>query len=473
MSSLGTSENPLRVAIIGSGPSGFYAAEALLKNKQGLIVKVDMFERLISPHGLVRGGVAPDHQKIKSVVKVYDRIASHENFRYFGNVEFGSDVTHDDLVEYYHQFVYAVGAQTDRQLGIPGDDLPGSHAATEFVAWYNGHPDYRNLKFDLSHETAVVIGNGNVAMDVTRILASSTDELAKTDIANYALEALRASKIRNIIMLGRRGPVQAKFTNPELKEFGELEEAQVIVSKKDISLDDLSQAYLENEKDRTAQKNIDMLREFHAQERDPDKSKAIIMRFLVSPTEFKGVNGIEQVTIVNNELYKDKRGGLSPRETDVYETFDAGIVFRSIGYSGVPLAGVPFFERWGIIPNNEGRVTVEHEGDILPGEYVVGWIKRGPSGIIGTNKPDSQATVAHMLEDATTGSTHSPTNHAGITELLETRNIPYVTYADWLILDALETERGKLAGRPRIKFTDPDEMLRILNKQKTLTPSAK
>ncbi len=472
MSALGTPESPLRVAIIGSGPSGFYAADALLKNKEGLTVEVDMFERLITPHGLVRGGVAPDHQKIKNVTKIYDKIAAHENFRFYGNVEFGKDVTHADLTQHYHQLVYAVGAQTDRQLGIPGEDLAGSHAATEFVAWYNGHPDYRHLTFDLSHETAVVIGNGNVAMDVTRILASSIAELSRTDIADYALDALRESNVKQIIMLGRRGPAQAAYTNPELKEFGELEEAQVIVSENDITLDELSAEYIADGNDRTAEKNVQLLRQYHQQERDPNKPKQIIMRFLVSPVEFVGDGKLEEVKIVHNELYLNERGTLRPRATEQFEAFDAGVVFRSIGYRGVPLPDVPFYDRWGTIPNADGRVTDTHEGEPLPGEYAVGWIKRGPSGIIGTNKPDSQETVKLMLEDAAAGTAHAPAQPSrdAVEQLMQERNIRYVSYTDWQTIDKLEVEKGEAAGRPRVKFTDPAEMLQILDADKSPQP---
>jgi len=464
MSEVGTSEHPLRVAVIGSGPSGFYAAEALLKNKAGMSVHVDMFERLITPHGLVRGGVAPDHQKIKNVVKVYDRIAGHENFRYFGNVEFGTDLSHAEMAEMYHQIVYAVGAQTDKSLGIPGEDLPGSHAATEFVAWYNGHPDYRHLSFDLSAETVVVIGNGNVAMDVTRILASSHEELAKTDMADYAIEALANSNVKRVVMLGRRGPAQAKFTNPELKEFGELTEAQPVVSEREAGLSPLSQKHFEQETDRDVIKNVEMLQAFAKEARDPAKPKEIVMRFLVSPVEFGGEDKVEQVTIVHNELYENERGTLRPRATDETETFAAGLVFRSIGYRGVPLPDVPFYERWGTIPNREGRVTAEHEGEVLPGEYVVGWIKRGPSGVIGTNKPDSRETAAHMLTDAVAGMTHAPTktDPAEVEALLRDKGVRFVTYDDWLRIDEIETKRGAEAGRPRVKFTEPADMLALL-----------
>ncbi|MEL6269548.1 MAG: FAD-dependent oxidoreductase [Chloroflexota bacterium] len=464
MSSPGTADNPLRVAIIGSGPSGFYAADALLKNKDGIVVEVDMFERLLTPFGLVRGGVAPDHQKIKNVTKIYERTAAHENFRFYGNVEFGRDISHAEMIDRYHQIVYAVGAQTDKQLGIPGEDLAGSHAATEFVAWYNGHPDYRHLTFDLSHETAIVIGNGNVAMDVTRILASSPEELARTDIADYALEALRHSKVKRIVMLGRRGIAQAAFTNPELKEFGELEDAQVIVSEEDVTLDPLSTNYLTDSGDRSAEKNVSMLQQYYETEHDPDKSKEIIMRFLVSPVKFDGDGKVEHVEIVHNELYLNERGTLRPRATEQHETIEAGIVFRSIGYRGVPLPDVPFFDKWGIIPNVDGRVTDTHEGEFVPGDYAVGWIKRGPSGIIGTNKPDSIETVRHMLEDLAEGKHYTPTQttRAAVEDLLKERDVRYVTFADWQKIDEIEVSKGEAAGRPRVKFTNPAEMLALL-----------
>ncbi len=465
MSPVGTPENPLRVAIIGSGPSGFYAAEALLKNKQGMTVQVDMFERLITPHGLVRGGVAPDHQKIKNVVKVYDRIATRDDFRYFGNVEFGTDIKHADMINFYHQLIYAVGAQTDNELNIPGEKLPGSHAATEFVAWYNGHPDYRHLSFDLATETAVVIGNGNVAMDVTRILASTPEELAKTDIADYALDALQASQIKRIVMLGRRGPAQAKFTNPELKEFGELSDAQPIVSQADATLGPLSQKHFDASDDKDVKKNVPMLQAFAAAPRDPAKSKEIVMRFLVSPIEFMGDSKLQQVKIVHNELYENERGTLRPRRTDQTEVLEAGLVFRSIGYRGVPLPDVPFYDDWGIIPNTDGRVCQQHQGEVVPGEYVVGWIKRGPSGIIGTNKPDSRATVEKMLQDVENGVYHMPANPTpqAVDQFLTEASVRYVTYDDWLVIDQAEIKRGETLGRPRVKFTEPDDMLALLD----------
>lgn len=472
MSTPGTSENPLRVAIIGSGPSGFYAAEAL--QRSDLAVEIDMFDRLPTPFGLVRGGVAPDHQKIKSVTRVYERIAQKDNFRFYGNVEFGTDITRLDMIHYYHALIYATGAQTDREMGIPGEDLTGSHAATEFVAWYNAHPDYRGLEFDLSVENVAVIGVGNVAMDVARILARSQAELMETDIADYAYEELANSHIKRIYIIGRRGPAQAAFTNPELKELGEMEDVDVIVAPDQVNLDELSQAYIDDGEDRVAVKNVDLLKEYAS--RTPEgRPKQIVFRFLESPTELIGDDHVEAIKLVKNELYLNEKGVLRPRATDQTETLAVGLVFRSIGYTGVPLPDVPFYDRWGIIPNEKGRVlTAQEGGEQVVGDYAVGWIKRGASGIIGTNKPDSGETVESLIEDVQAGKYHTPTHtdSSAVRDLLEERNIRYVTFADWLIIDQLEQERGEKIGRPRLKFSRIDEMLDALDKRKNAQPAS-
>lgn len=463
---LGTTPNPLRVAIVGSGPSAFYAAEHLQKQSD-LVIQIDMFERLPTPHGLVRGGVAPDHPKIKTVTKVYDKIATHENFRYFGNVEFGRDITHADLVQHYHQIIYATGAQTDRQMGIPGEDLPGSHAATEFVGWYNAHPDYRDLTFDLSQEAVAVIGNGNVAMDVARILASTYEELAATDIADYALEALKNSRVRDIYVLGRRGPAQAAFTSPELRELGELQGAEVIVRPEDAELDPLSADDLLKSTDRTAERNVQTLARY-ATTPLQGKPRRLHMRFLVSPVELIGTERVEAIKLVKNELYRSEDGSLRPRPTNQFETIPVGLVFRSIGYKGVPLPDVPFDARNAVIPNAQGRVLDPENNRTVTGEYVVGWIKRGPSGIIGTNKPDSVETVNHMLEDLRSGTTLHPAqpNRESVVKLLESRGVQYVTYSDWLVLDTIEQEKGQAVKRPRIKFSRIEDMLNVVREHK-------
>ncbi len=458
---LGTPERPVRIAIIGAGPAGFYAAEALLKQKD-LVCAIDFFNRFPTPFGLVREGVAPDHQSIKSVTRVYEKIAANPQVRYFGNVTFGKDVMHEDVKQFYDQIIYAVGAQSDRQMNIPGEDLKGSLPATAFVGWYNGHPDYRDLEIDLSHERVVVVGNGNVAMDVTRILVSDPDELAKTDIADHALAALRASKVREVVMLGRRGPAQAAFTNPELKEFGELEGVDVIVDPAVLELDTVSAEIVES--DKTAAKNVDLLRTYAART-ERNGSRRIQMRFLVSPIELIGRDGrVAEVRIEKNKLVGDRTGGLRARGTGEFETFEAGMVLRSVGYKGVPLPGVPYDESTNTIPNIAGRVVRDSTGEPVPGEYAVGWIKRGPSGVIGTNKPDAVSTVTSMVEDLAElqGIPEENRDPAKVEALLQERKPNYVSWTKWKVLDAHEIARGTEQTRPRVKVTRVEEMLAII-----------
>jgi ferredoxin/flavodoxin---NADP+ reductase len=454
----------LRVAIIGSGPSAFYAADSLLSAKTLTAfsaVYVDMFERLPTPFGLVRGGVAPDHPKIKSVVKVYDKTASNPHFRFFGHVDFGTDITHDELMAHYHAVIYAVGAQSDRKMGIEGEDLHGSHAATEFVAWYNGHPDYQTSVFDLSQKAAAVIGNGNVAMDVARILAKTPHELAETDITDAALNALAHSAIEDIYVIGRRGAAQAAFTTPELKELGELDCTDVIVSHEDAQLDPLSAADSANF-DRTVSGNLETLAKYAAHGTS-GKPRRLHLRFLQSPTRLIGTDRVEAIELVKNELVRAEDGSLRARATDHTEIIPVGLVFRSIGYMGVPLEGVPFEAKKGVIRNMDGRVCDDAD-QVVRGEYCVGWIKRGPSGVIGTNKPDSVGVVALLIEDANAGRLNMPasTDPHAILDLLDDHHVEIVTYADWQKLDALEQEAGKAQNRPRVKFTNVDEMMRVV-----------
>jgi ferredoxin--NADP+ reductase len=463
MSPLGTAAQPLRVAIIGAGPAGFYAAERLFKETE-LVIEVDLYDRLPTPFGLVRNGVAPDHQKIKSVTAAFDRIAANPRFRFFGHVELGSDVTVDDLKAHYHQILYSTGAQTDRPLGIPGDDLIGSHPATEFVAWYNGHPDYRDCEFDLSQESVAVVGVGNVAVDVARILCRTPEELLKTDIADYALEQLRASRVKEVTILGRRGPAQAAFTAPEAKELGELADCDTFVPADEAELDALSQASLAAA-DRAELRKVEFIQEL-ARRQPSGKSKRLTLRFLVSPVELIGdeTGRVKQMRLVRNMLYATDAGSLRPKATDQFETLDAGLVFRSIGYRGVPLPGVPFHDSWGVIPNAGGRVLDADSREPLVGQYTAGWIKRGPTGVIGTNKPDAAETVEAMLTDARAGKLLSPTNAtaAAAEALVRGRQAHVVTYDDWRRLDALELSHGKEQGRPRVKFTRVDDMLAAL-----------
>ncbi len=454
----------LAVAIVGSGPAGFYTAEHLFK-RAGDRVHVDMFERLPMPYGLVRFGVAPDHQKIKSATKSYERVAANPRFRFFGNVEYGTHVRLDDLTRHYHAVCFATGAQTDRSMNIPGEDLLRSHPATEFVAWYNGHPAFRDRKFDLSVERAAVVGVGNVAVDVARILARTPEELERTDIAEYALEALRSSRIKEITILGRRGPAQAAFTNPEIKELGELAGADFVIPAADVTLDPLSAAEVAERDDRALAKKIEILREA-AERPSAGRPRRLTLRFLVSPVELVGDadSRVTGMRIVHNELYRSDDGSLRPRATDRIEELPVQLVFRSVGYRGVPLPDVPFDERRGVIPNQGGRVLDPTTGTPVPGLYVSGWIKRGPTGVIGTNKSDAGETVDRMLEDVDGGTALRPASPdpAAIASLVRGRQPGCVSFDDWKRVDEIEVRRGAELGRPRVKFTSAAEVAEAL-----------
>lgn len=457
MNKVGSAQNPLRTAIVGSGPSGFYTMEALIRSEPAVLV--DMFERLPSPFGLVRSGVAPDHPKLKSAIRVYEKLARSPEFRFLGNITVGRDVSVDELTRCYHAVVFTCGAETDRRLGIPGEDLPGSHAATEFVGWYNGHPDYRHLQFDLSGDTAVVIGQGNVAVDVCRILAKTADELRHSDIAGHALEVLAESGIRNIHMIGRRGPAQAKFTHQELREFGELADCEPVVDPADLQLNEASREELADRNNRANLKSFEVLQAFAARP-PPTSRRRCCFHFLKSPVELKGAGRLEQVVLVKNRL-EGKPSEQVARPTGESEELACGLLFRSIGYRGVPIPGVPFDDRRGVFPNRDGRI-VDGERPV-PGLYAAGWIKRGPTGIIGTNRADSVSTVNSLLEDLPTfGNTAKP-GADGLTEILKKRGIRVVSYADWQKIDTAEIHRGEPEGKPREKFTRVEEMLTVLD----------
>jgi ferredoxin--NADP+ reductase len=440
---------PLRVAIVGSGPAGFYAADALLKSDDPT-VEVDVIDRLPTPWGLVRLGVAPDHENIKAVSRAFEKTAAKPGFRFFGNVEVGSTVSHDELLDRYDAVVYTVGAQTDRRLGVPGEDLPGSWPATAFVAWYNGHPDFQELGFDLVTERAVVIGNGNVAIDCARMLALTADELAPTDTVDEAAEAIVRSPLEEIVMLGRRGPVQAAFTPPELKELGELAGAEPVVDAADLRLDAASERELEADRER-ARRNVDLLHEYAA--REPEgKPRRIVLRFLVSPVAILGEDRVEAIEVVRNELVEE-HGRIVARPTGETETIPCGLVLRSVGYKGVALPGVPFDEQTGTIPNDRGRVAGAER------TYAAGWIKRGPSGVIGTNKKDAAETVELLLEDARAGRL-AGAGSQGLAELLDEKGVDYVEYEGWQAIDAAERAAGEPLSRPRVKLTAWEELLR-------------
>ena len=462
----GTAAQPLRVAIIGAGPTGYYTADPLLKNPK-VVVEVDLFDRLPTPYGLVRLGVAPDHQKIKFVTNAFDKIAASPRFRFFGGVEIGKDVTVADLQAHYHQIVFCTGAQTDRRMGIPGEDLSGSHPATEFVAWYNGHPDYRDCSFDLSPERVAVVGVGNVAVDVVRILCRTPEELATTDIADYALEALRKSRVKVVYLLGRRGPAQAAFTNPEVKELGELADADAIAIPEEVELDPLSRAEVERSQDRATLRKVEILQEY-ARRQPSGKSRQLFLRFLVSPQALidDGAGHVAAMRLVKNELQASSTGALQARATGRVEEIPVGLVFRSVGYRGVPVPGVPFDEKGGVILNAKGRVLDPATRQPLRGLYTAGWIKRGPSGVIGTNKPDAAETVELMFEDLEHGVVLEPpqATAAAAEALIRERQPRVVSYADWLKLNEIEVQRGRAQGRPRVKLTRVEEMLAALGR---------
>ena len=448
-------DRPIRVAVVGSGPAAFYAAGHLLASEDPR-VEVDLIERLPTPWGLVRLGVAPDHPNLKTVSRAFEKIALRPGFRFLGNVEVGRDVSHDELRELYDAVVYAVGSQTDRRLGIPGEDLTGSWAATELVAWYNGHPDFHHLDFDLSVQRAVVIGNGNVALDVARMLALTPEELAPTDTTDRAIEAISASGLEEIVVLGRRGPVQAAWTSTELQEMGELAGADVLVDPAELELDAASEAELAAASN-LVQRNVEILREFAS--RSPSgKPRSVRLRFRASPVAIRGEERVEGIEIVHNRLEPDASGSVRAVATDEREVIPCGIVFRSVGYHGVGLPGAPFDTASGTMPNAGGRV-LDGDGQPLAGTYCAGWIKRGPTGVIGTNKKDATETVDLLLEDARAGRLASGQADRTIDALLASRGVEVVTYAGWEAIDALERARGEEQGRPRVKLCTWDELL--------------
>jgi ferredoxin/flavodoxin---NADP+ reductase len=446
-----------RVAIVGAGPAGAFAAASVLRARGD--AEIDMFERLPTPWGLLRAGVAPDHQEIKLLERTFDEQTLERGCRFFGNVEVGVDVAHAELMQHYTVVIYATGAQTDKSLGIPGEDLPGSWAATEFVAWYNGHPDYRALEFDLSARRAVVIGNGNVAADVTRILTLSDAELERTDVADHALEALRASRIEEVVVLGRRGPAQAAFTSAELRELGRLDGVDVHVEPAEVELDSVSRVWLDEQGTFTARKNVELLREFAARPGRGDARRRIRLRFLRSPVEIRGRGRVEAIDVRRNEIVRTDDGALRARPVDdAVETIECGLVLRSVGYQAVPLPDVPFDERHFVLPNRSGRVLAP-DGEPLPGVYAVGWIKRGPTGILGTNKRDAEQTVRCLVEDLDGGALPAPSSAERIDALLAERKPDAVTVEGWRAIDGHELEHGRLRERPRVKLTSRQELL--------------
>ena len=441
----------LRVAIIGGGPSGFFAADALLK--AGTLV--DLFDRLPTPFGLVRGGVAPDHPKIKSVTKAWDKTAQHPGFAFWGNVEIGRDLTVRELLRWYDAVLFTSGAETDRKMDIPGEDLQGSHAATEFVGWYNGHPDYAGRKFALDSEAVVVIGQGNVAMDVARLLAKTAEELKSTDVAADALAAFADSRVQDIYIVGRRGPAQAKFTSPELRELGELVAADAVVLPHDLQLSSADEGELST--DAAAAKNVELLRELAA--RVPEgKRRRVHLCFKMSPVRIEGQDGRVRSIVLEKTRLEGSAGAQKAIGTGETVEIPCGLVFRSVGYKGKAIEGVPFDAKSGTIPNVKGQVTLD--GQPVVGLYVAGWIKRGPSGVIGTNKPCALETVEQLLLDAASLPRAPERDVSGLRTLLADRKVEPVSFASWQKIDAVEQESGKALGKPREKLTRWEDLLK-------------
>jgi len=461
---LGTSERPLRVAIVGAGPSGFYTAAALLAARD-VSVEIDLIDRLPAPYGLVRYGVAPDHPKIKEVVRVFERVALDPRVRYLGNVGYGRDLALADLRRHYDQVVFAVGGPSDRRLGVPGEELAGSHSSTAFVAWYSRHPDFLDLPVDLGCAAAAVVGVGNVAVDVARILARDPGELAKTDISDDALARLRASAVRDVHVLARRGPVQAKCSPAELKEMAQLAGVDLVVDPAELELDAASAAELAA--DREAQKNLEILRELAAKGAT-GAPRRIHLRFKVSPVALVGEQGsVSALRLERNRLVPGK-WGVAAEGTGVVEELPVGLVVRAVGYRSLPLAEVPFDEKRAIVPNERGRVVDPATGAAVPGLYVTGWVKRGPTGLIGSNKPDGAETAAAMLEDLPATAAAQEGSPDGVDRLLAERGVRCVDFAQWRRLDQLEVERGRAQGRPRIKLGSVAEMLAALDAMPTV-----
>jgi ferredoxin--NADP+ reductase len=440
----------LRIAVVGSGPAGIYATEALIRRGD---ISVDVIDELPCPYGLVRYGVAPDHPKIRSIIATLGTVLEHPEVRFLGNVRVGWDLTRDDLARHYDAVIVCTGAALDRRMGIPGEDLPGSVSATDFVAWYNGHPDTPIDRFALTARTAVVIGAGNVALDVARILAKPATDLQRTDLPDHVLEELARSPIRDIHLLGRRGPVQAKFTTKELRELGELTDVDVVVDAADLELDDVSKQALASSQ--SARRNVDTLLGWAAHPQASSPGRRLHIGFWWRPLEVLGETRVTGMVVERTRL--DAEG--NAQGTGRTRRIDADAVFRSIGYRGTGVVDLPFDAQAGVVPNQLGRV--QHDGTPVPGWYVAGWIKRGPTGVIGTNRRDAYQTVQALLEDVPTLPRAPVRDDGAVVALLAERGVSVVTWKGWCAIDAAEMDLGRAQGRDRARIVQRTELLRV------------
>jgi ferredoxin/flavodoxin---NADP+ reductase len=443
----------LRVAVVGSGPSGSYAAEKLL-SRRDVSVRVDMFERLTTPWGLVRFGVAPDHLATKSVIIGFERMTRDPRFRLWLNVEVGRDVSTEQLSQRYHAVIYAVGAMGARRMGVPGEDLPGSHSATEFVGWYNGHPDYADRAFDFSAERAVVIGNGNVAIDIARLLLSTPARLARTDIAQHALKQLSTSRVREVVVVGRRGPAEAAFTNGELLGLLNVPELGVVVDPEGFDSTQSPRPPL----DFAAAHKTARLSQLAGDGRQTSSTdRRVVLRFCAAPERLLGQDRVSGIRLTRNALVADG-SAVRAVPTAEFDELDCGLVIRSVGYRGSPIGSVPFDFSRHLIPNRDGRVIDPESGETVPGTYATGWIKRGPSGVIGTNKQCAKQTVDCLIEDFLVGALAEPTADLGYL----TSQLPAAfDVRAWRAIDAHERREGIRTGRPRVKLVDPAALLAV------------
>ncbi|MGC0367493.1 ferredoxin--NADP+ reductase [Rhodococcus sp. 27YEA15] len=468
----------LHVAIVGTGPAACYAAIELTTHPR---VEITMFERLPTPYGLIRAGVAPDHPGTKAVTDIFRLTMGKRSVHCHFNIDVGHHITHTELLEHHHAVLYAVGAPDSRHLDIPGEHLPGSHPATDFVAWYNGHPDHTHHTFDLTGERAVIIGNGNVALDIARILLTDPDTLATTDIADHALHALRAGNTREVVVIGRRGPAHAAYTNPELIALGQLPDIDIIVDPTDALLDPASRTWIDGPHSEPSEKlKVHQIEQFAAKGNNNSTGtgssssgggrKRIVLRYLTAPEEILGEHHVEAIRLVHNELLPDPDHPHSPdtaptlttHATEHTHTLPTNLVLRSIGYKSRPIPDLPFDEHHAIVPNDHGRVLDPDTGTPIPGVYVAGWIKRGPTGVIGTNKHCSSDTIDKLLTDFTHGHLTPPLhNHTHLHTLLTERQPDLLDFPAWQRIDTHERTHGKQTGRPRTKITDTTTMLDI------------